>query len=405
MQAGRAAAADEHHQRGRAARVEGEVVGAAGAERGVHGEAGLAQPGPARGCQRVVVDQRGLALVDPHAAGAAVGQAGVPNDLAQRRAHGRPVGRVKRAERAARGGARRDHVGRLPGLERPHRDHGAVRGVGAPADDLLQGEDRLAQRGHRVGGQVRVPGVPGGAVHPDLEIVGRGVHGAGRGCDRARRQLVLQVHPDDGTRLLRGECRRGRNVPRPRRHGLLAGLEHGEQRRRQHDRTCRPAERRERGHVHVMAAGVHRTAARSPGHAGLLRHRKGIKLGPDRDARAALRAYPHDPPGAGDGRRVAGAQCRCEPGRRAVLRPGQLGVRVQVVPEPDSFAELPGQPGAQRRRQARAGHGPASWYTRSALAEPTRCATRSASAADHAPSATNRAVTLARSRRKPMAPR
>ena len=78
-----------------------------------------------------------------------------------------------------------------------------MRGIGAAADDLLQREHCLAQRKHRVGGQLRISGVPAGALHPDLEVVGRRVHGAGRRGDRARGQLVLQVHRNDGVRLMR----------------------------------------------------------------------------------------------------------------------------------------------------------------------------------------------------------
>jgi hypothetical protein len=232
VQADRAADTDEQHQRRGGARVVGEVVGPAGTERRVHGEAGLAQPRPARRGQRLVVDQRGLALHDRDRAAAAVGPAGVVHDLVQRLVHGRAVGLVERAQRAAGRGAAGDHVRRLPGLERPDRDGHRVRGVGPPADDLLQREHHLAQRRHRIGGQVRVPRVPAGALDPDLELVGRRVHGArGRG-DRARRNLVLQVRPDDRARLLGCEGRRGHDVGRAERVRLLARLQHGQQRRR-----------------------------------------------------------------------------------------------------------------------------------------------------------------------------
>jgi hypothetical protein len=89
----------------------------------------------------------------------------------------------------------------------------------------------------------------------------------------------------------------------------------------------------------------------------LLGHRQRVQLGPDRHAGAGLRPDAHDPPGAADRGRVGGTGRRGHRRRRAVLGSGQLGVRVQVVPEPDRFAKLAGQRRAQRRVQAGAAHG------------------------------------------------
>ena len=133
--------------------------------------------------------------------------------------------------------------------------------------------------------------------------------------------------------------------------------------------------------------------------------RERVELGPDRDARAGRRADPDDPAGAGDGRRVRRAERRGDRDRRPVLRSGQLGARVQVAAQPDRVIEFAFQRGAQRGGRPGAGHGPASRYTRRALAAPIRCPTRAASAADQAPSATNAPVIRARSRRNPVAPR
>jgi hypothetical protein len=156
--------------------------------------------------------------------------------------------------------------------------------------------------------------------------------------------------------------------------------------------------------VHVVPAGVHRAGLRRPGRAGLLGDRQRVQLGPDRDARAGLRPDAHDPPGAADQRSIGRAERRRDGRGGPVLGSGQLGVGVQVVAEPDRAGELVVQRLVQRGRQGGASHG-SSRYTRRALATPTRCPTRSASAADQAPSATNAPVTRARSRRNPAAPR
>ena len=409
MQAHPAARADEEHQAGRALGVVGEVVRAAGPERGVHHEPGLAEQGPAGLGQRLAVDQGGLAFVDRHGALAAVGAAGVLHDLAQRLAQHRAVGRVQRPQRAAGGGGGGDHVRRPPGLELADRHGRRVGGVDAPADDLLQGQHHLAEHGHRVDGLVRIARVAAYALDPDLEAVGGRVHRAGRRGDRTGRHLVLQVHADDRVRLLRRELRRRRDVPRAGWVALLARLQHGEQGRGQAVRgrhvAGRAPERGQGREVHVVPARVHGAGRAGPGHPGLLPDRERIQLGPDRDARAVGRADAHDPAGPGDGGRVRGAERRRDRGRGAVLGPGQLRAGVQFAAQPHRAGDLAVQRGPQRRGRPRAGHGAASRYTRRALAAPIRCPARSASAADQAPSVTNAPVTRARSRRNPVAPR
>src|SRR5215472_13108928 len=87
----RPASANEQHQRAEAAGVIGKVVGSARAERGVHAEPGLAQPRPGGDRERLIIDERGLALVDSHRAAAAVRQACVLDDLAHDASQDGPV--------------------------------------------------------------------------------------------------------------------------------------------------------------------------------------------------------------------------------------------------------------------------------------------------------------------------
>jgi hypothetical protein len=172
VQADRVIGADEDHQYRGALRVEGKIVGPARAERGVYLEAGLAQPRPGPGRERRIVDQRGLAFVEGHRGVTAMSLAGVLGDLAQRRAQGRPVGGLQRAQRAESPGRRGDHVRRLPGLEDPHRDDRRMGRVGAAADDLLQRQHDLAEHGHRIERHVGVARVPAEALDDYLEVVG-----------------------------------------------------------------------------------------------------------------------------------------------------------------------------------------------------------------------------------------
>ncbi len=85
----------------------------------------------------------------------------------------------------------------------------------------------------RVGGELGVAGVPAGAVDRDLEVVGGGVDGADGGRDRAGRELMLQVDGDDRARCCAARAPDGTMSLRPGRDGLLARLQHGEQRDRQ----------------------------------------------------------------------------------------------------------------------------------------------------------------------------
>jgi hypothetical protein len=351
VQADGAVGPDEDHQRRPALRVEGEVIRPAGTERGVHGKSCLPQPWPASGRERLVVDQRGLALGDRHRGGAAVRAAGVLRDLAQRRAQGRAVRRIQRAQGAAGTGGSGNDVRRLASFERSHGEDSGVGRVGAPADDLLQRQHDLAQHGHRIDGQVGIAGVAAKAFDDYLEVIGGGVHRARGRPGRAGRKLVLQMNADNRAGLLSPE-RAGRHyVPSAGGLHLLARLQDGQQRGGQLDRAGGPAQRDRGSEVHVMTAGVHGPGPAGPGHAGLLGDRQGIELSPDGDARACCGADAHQPSGTPDRRRVRAPERRRDPGCRAPLGPGDLGVRMKLVPEPDGVRKLAGQRVMQRRPQ------------------------------------------------------
>ncbi len=113
-------------------------------------------------------------------------------------------------------------------------------------------------------------------------------------------------------------------------------------------------------------------------------------------------------------RRVRFAERGRDPGRGGLLGPAQVGRGVQLAAQRDGVIQLAGdalaEGGVQVLGLVRPDHCPASpWessrYTRRLLPEPMSWATCSPSAADQAPSATNVPMTLARSRRNPMAPR
>ena len=75
-----------------------------------------------------------------------------------------------------------------------------------------------------------------------------------------------------------------------RRTGSISsrGCEHRQHRDRQlADPPRRPAERGQRGQVHVVAARVHGAGPRRPRHAGLLGDRQRVEFGAERDARAS----------------------------------------------------------------------------------------------------------------------
>src|SRR5258708_32696017 len=109
------ASTEEQHQRGPAVSEVGEVVRTAGAERGIDVEPGLAEPGPGRDRERLVVDQRRLTLVDADCAMAAVRQAGVLDDFPDHLVQTWLVGLLEHSHRAPRKGVRRDDVRGLPG--------------------------------------------------------------------------------------------------------------------------------------------------------------------------------------------------------------------------------------------------------------------------------------------------
>ena len=96
----------------------------------------------------------------------------------------------------------------------------------------------------------------------------------------------------------------------------------------------------------------------------------------------------------------SGAACSSRRSRTASASSRSSAAR-SAAAKPDSADASPDPAGAG----GRPGHRSSRRYTRRALAAPTRCPTRSASAADQAPSATNAPVTVARSRRNPVAPR
>ena len=116
----------------------------------------------------------------------------------------------------------------------------------------------------------------------------------------------------------------------------------------------------------------------------------------------------------GHHRRVRFAERGRDPGGGGLLGPAQVGRGVQLAAQRDGVIQLAGdalaEGGVQVLGLVRPDHCPASpWessrYTRRLLPEPMSSATCSPSAADQAPSATNAPMTLARSRRNPMAPR
>ena len=151
--------------------------------------------------------------------------------------------------------------------------------IDAPPELRVQRHDELGDREDRVASAVRIGAVRGLALDDDLERVTRCVDRAAIQRHGPPRQFGMHVCGDDRCRRERGELVAGELLGAGR-VGLLARLEHGQQRRRQllADGMCGAAQRDQGSHVDVVPAGVHRAAVRRERGAGALLDRQAVEL-------------------------------------------------------------------------------------------------------------------------------
>jgi hypothetical protein len=122
----------------------------------------------------------------------------------------------------------------------------------------------VSQRQDRVGGQVRIRGMPAAAPHRHLELIRRRIDHAAVARHQPVRQHRLHVRADHRLHALLSQDPGGGHVQRAGRIRLLPRLQHDEQRHRGGGSLQAPGHRGHRGQMHVVPARVHGTVASRP---------------------------------------------------------------------------------------------------------------------------------------------
>lgn len=287
------------------------------------------------GHERRVVLERRLPLDQLHAAAAAVRRGDPLDHLPHELSESLAIGRLQRPQRRPCACAGGDHVLDPAGLQHADVQRHRVQRVDPPGDLRVQRGHHLCEREHRIAAPVWIGAVGGLPLDRDLHRVARRVHRPA--IKRHLSPWQLRVHV---RREHRHRCERGELCPRQllcaRRVGLLAGLKHGQQPRRQllAEGVCGPRQRHQRRHVHVVPARVHRLLRRRERRPRTLAQRQAVELASHRHRRPVRGADAGDPARTGR-RRAVHRQLLRDRGRRPLLLVGELGVGVQLVAQLD----------------------------------------------------------------------
>src|SRR5262249_25874161 len=227
-----------------------------------------------------------------------------------------------------------DDIGGLPSVYRADRQHCGMQRIGAPADQMLQGDDHVSDGDDRVASGLRVGGVPAVAVDGDAELVSGRVNWTSGGGDYGSSQPGMKMYADHGQHIVTGEGSGAYQVLGPAWIGLLPGLQYREQRKRPRKPLQCPGKRDERRKMDVVAAGVSRAVSRRRRPSRALRDRQGVKLGAARDHRGVPVTNLDEAAAAdvGGGGLAEGSR---DPGGGALLVSAELGFGVQRTSEHD----------------------------------------------------------------------
>jgi len=183
-------------------------------------------------------------------------------------------------------------------VEAAHRDDHRIEHVEPPGDHGLQRDHHLARGRDRVGGPVRLGGVPAPAADGDRDLVGGGEHRAWPGGEHPERELArrhVQAERRDRPAAGRVEHALADHVPGAG-VALFSRLEHEDHRAGQlglpgAQQLGRPGQH---GHVQVVPARVHDPVVpRRVGKAGRLGDRQRVHVAAQQHHRSRASASQH----------------------------------------------------------------------------------------------------------------
>ena len=279
--------------------------------------------------------------------------------LGDERGRAVPRGPIRCTRGAADDCERRDHVGRLTGVDRTEDDAELGLAVAYKARNL--GRDPTGDR-DEIGGEFGASGVAARSVEPNLdEVRGRGDR-ADAHTDLTGVELGIAMQTEDRVHTV--ETAGFDHVERAAGHGLLGGLEqqpHPASRIVRREEACE----RETGTEHDRRMDVVAARVRNPlvlraiVHLLLVDHRERVEIGAQRDRRAAARAdVTHETRSRGEYQWVEPSDFESLRNERSGLEllAAALGPGVELPAEGDQFLEVRVEEGGERfgRRRAHA---------------------------------------------------
>jgi hypothetical protein len=187
---------------------------------------------------------------------------------------------------------------------------------------------------------VRISPVAAGSLDADAQVVRGGVYRTGLGAHRSPSDLRVNVRRHDSTRSLRQRSFPDDQIS-ARRIGLLARLEKSDEglRQRPFDPPSGPEQRRKRGHVNVVAAGVHEPVLGGEWRTRLLLDRQRVELCPHHDGLPRRTDTRHETSACNMLHAAGPESFRDEPGG-SVLLMARLGDSVQPFAQVDGLRKL-----------------------------------------------------------------